>query len=439
MPSSWDDQYVNYLADEPMYPSAPSYDEDIQGAEGDYLTQAKKGAGLGADISYALMNGLLDPRVFQPISSFEPVDARGHRTLQNWKQGTPYQQYVADRLEQHWSPSQIRAELESMQVDPTQWGGDPEVAQSILNELPRRYDKSFNDPNSPLVPTKDPDFGSVDRDVQNLSDMLMGDPQFDTTDENGNPVRVKSEDSPMTEKARALGYYNTPGQPYDPWDFAPAGVTPERDAGLEAEAHKAAINHGYQGGVVLPEAIKARDAQAERYKRFLAVHNKPAAVIPVTPASIAAAVQTDPARPKNAGDWGTVVPDATSYLPDDPEALFWQSEQGKKTPSVPTKWPNARPANTVRGKTPVGGPGILMSMIAEERKKAQQTQGKVVKANLSNAQARTAAMVAEAKSAEAKRQQRARQALVEHLARNNRTPFSAEANARSGGVYGGFV
>jgi len=446
MAGAWDPEYVNYLAAEPMYPGVPSYEEDEFDYQGDWMTEAKKGATLGADISYALMNNLLDPRVFQPISSYEPVDARGHRTLEKWKQGTPYQQYVADRFDQGWGSGQIRSELENWAADPTTFTqedgspGDPEVLSAILGDLPRYYARDPNNPDSPITRTTQPDFDRVDDDLQNLEGMIQSDPQFDIIDENGNPVKVTSEDSPMTKKARALGYYNTPDQMYDPWEFAPEGVTPETDAALEVARRKAATDMAWQGGVALPEAIKDRDAQAERYRRFLDVQKpggRSVADFKVAPSpgggSGGGFVRNIPQVTDETGNESTGFVRNRIVSPEinpNPNKGFVRNR-----PQVAT--PGALGMKRASGRAPVNDPSILAGIIAQQKRKAGEAQARVVKGNLANVAAKKANLVASARAFDARRQQQERQALVQYLAANGRTPFTAEVNARRGGVYGG--
>jgi hypothetical protein len=420
MAGPWDEEYINYLAAEPVYPSMPSYDEEELDFQGDYLTEAKKGAGLGADISYALMNGLLDPRVFQPLTSYEPVDARGYRTLQKWKQGTPYQQFVADKLEQGWGSGQIRNELQQMAIDPMSWAGqDPELAQAIIAELPRAYTQNFNDPSSPLTPTNQPDFARVDEDVQNLEGMIMSDPEY-TIGPDGAPVRVKTEDSPMTEKARALGYYNTPGQAYDPWEFAPQGVTPEGDRAAVARAVGSSIDLGFA------DANKQVTRQASgragtELSRWLKTVGEEQAIqqgrpeIDMTPVTDFPVPNINPYGGSFAG--GSFRPTSGS--------------SGTFTP---------RGNNFVPPVGQVSGPMAPDHSALLEEAKLKNRVAKAMDAKMREAAwgQRQQAIAASDASRNAIQGQRMRQALVEHLARNNRTPFTDEVNRRNAGVYGGF-
>lgn len=254
-----DDAYIQMLLDAGNPASTVSLDEDFQDFQGDWMTNTKKGASLAADPSFLITNNLMDYGAFDPLSSYEPVEARGYRRLSQWKQGNPYQQWVAGQLDAGQPASSILAALQKKVAQPT-----TEQDQAIISYLPTG---TFFDQDAGKNIDTGPDMRTISDELKGLETDIASDPSF-VIGPDGNPATVTTEDSPMTKKLRSLGYASTPGTPYDPYSLAPAGVTPERDAGLQAARERAAADMAWTG-TVAPMARTAADKEQEAYRRFL--------------------------------------------------------------------------------------------------------------------------------------------------------------------------
>ena len=209
-------------------PSPPSTNKDWQKAQGSYLTNLSKGANAVTDLDTQISLGGLSPGAFAPMTTLDPVDAPGARQLAQWRQGSPYQKFIAAGFDAGKSANQIFTELQKVVADPS----DP-TAQSIRAELPRMtpyYDDRGHlvqpDPGPDGLPL--PDMRLAGDEIRGFESNIQGDPEFQMV--NGQPMSATTKDSPARQALLDAGIVSDPQAGYDPYMFAPSGVTPESDA-----------------------------------------------------------------------------------------------------------------------------------------------------------------------------------------------------------------
>ena len=216
-------------------PTTPSVDEDWQSAQGKYLTQLSKGGNAVMDLDTMISSGMLPAGAFDPMTTMEPVDAPGERQLANLRSGSPYQQWLAGKLDLKWNSGRILAELSKMVADPVAYSAIEPEAPNIVGELPPMlpyYDektKKMVDPRGPDGAPL-PDLRAAGDEIRGFESAVQGDPEH--TMVNGMPVTATTEDSAAMKAWHDAGFVSDPTAGYDPYMFAPAGVTPESDQQL---------------------------------------------------------------------------------------------------------------------------------------------------------------------------------------------------------------
>lgn len=251
-----------YLADQDMYGTLPSLSPDIQDLQGDFFTTAKQGATLAADPSFLITNQLLDPGTFSPLSSYEPVETPGASLLARWRSGNPYQQWAASQFDSGQPVSTMLAQLAKMVAQPAD-----ATQQEIISYLPPgvQYDEITGESKQ-----TGPDLRLIGDELRGVETAVFNDPQNTVIDPTtGLPSTITTEDSPMTKKLRSLGYVSTPGDSYNPYDFAPQGVTPESDALLEEMRVRTGLQEGLERGRYQGEVNRAGRLR-DQYQKLLA-------------------------------------------------------------------------------------------------------------------------------------------------------------------------
>ncbi|HUW02462.1 MAG TPA: hypothetical protein VMW08_08950 [Acidimicrobiales bacterium] len=229
MGSSIDEEYIRYLLGTPDAGLSPIGSDELKD-QGSWMTQLSKFGNANTDLDTLIAMGILPPNAYDPMSVTEPVDAPGYRQVQEWRNGSPFERYVATAIE-FKSPSEIIREIQSLANGDVPEGFSPEDAQSIVGTIPLRVDYHTGEM------TDLPDLQYVQDQVLNLDKLRSSDPDY-TLDANGMPVFTTQEESPAMKAAIEAGYTTTPGQPFDPYDIAPMGQY-EADLAQKSAAEEA--------------------------------------------------------------------------------------------------------------------------------------------------------------------------------------------------------
>jgi hypothetical protein len=494
MADAFDDAYVQYLLGQMQGPNIPSYDEDLLKDQGTWMTQASKGGNLSTDLDYLMSAGLLAPGAYDPVTSFDPVDAPGYRLIQQWKGGSDYEQYLASQFEMGKSANEILADLQRIVADP----GDDPTAQAISASLPRYY---AQDPlTNELTVTEQPDMRAVGDELRRYESTILSDPQY-TIGPDGQPMMPTTEDSAARQAALEAGYVSTPGQGYDPYSFAPAGTYEEDQRILEARKQAAGSRvEGYtnqaiefaknkrtqdayqsflaaldnptpagaraggpdrQGNPDIPErggladdAARFIDSPGEHLGNFLSRLPGRATQLPGimdrTTENVAGALDRqfgDPIEEVGSGQrdivlngsygsgnsWSLGIPDRlTGGGGAQPQGLTGANDgdRGWSGWSAGSRAQSALPTREAILNQVLGG------MRAGARRAAGEAQGRNYQAHIARRQAEEADIAASDQLVLARRRQAARQALANQLLAQGRSPFQDEVNRRNQAIYG---
>lgn len=255
------DMYKRWLASQQGGPAAgggePLYLPDDSVSDlGSWMTNISKGSNLGTDMDYLIQNNLLDYGAYDPITTYERGDAPGRRRLQQMENsGDPFQEFIAQGFLSGADANGVMRQLQLVISEPDNVDG-----QILAASIPRRYDDQG-------VITDVPDMGAVRSQLLNIESSVLGDPMGEMID--GQFMTSSTEDSPAMQALFKAGYTTRPGETYDPYSFAPAGVTRETDQAIfddQTRANKAlyGVDNPLAGtfggdklGGALPEMLRA--------------------------------------------------------------------------------------------------------------------------------------------------------------------------------------
>jgi hypothetical protein len=201
-------------------------------SQGTYQTNLKKGAGLTMDPAFILGLGTsaggYSQDAFNPTPYFRPVQANGQRLAQRWaSSGDPLQGLIAARALQGAGPGIIEAEILTALEDP-----DPKN-DALRKAIPPSYFKDPTSINGQMVKSDQPDYQFLRDQITLLTGEMAKDSGLwdgETIDpETGEPAAVGYEDSVAQQALTRGGFTANPYETYDPYSFAPEGVTFDTD------------------------------------------------------------------------------------------------------------------------------------------------------------------------------------------------------------------
>ncbi len=453
MASTYDPAYIDWLMNDTQYSGMPSYEEDVWKDQSSWMTPASKGGNLAMDPEFLITSGLVDPGAFQPITSFDPVDAPGYQLKNRWKQGSAYEQYLAGQFEMGKTANEILADIQRFAANP----GDDPIARDVVASLPPfiHYDEQTGQ----QTVTSQPDMRAVGDELRKFESVINSDPTGYTVDPTtGQPMMPTTEDSPMRLALLKAGIVNMPGEAYDPYSFAPAGAR-EQDAAtmtdfVKANAARAATDIGASTDMA------KRDAAQKAYQTWLRR---------IDPAELTASGLVPPTKeidPYTLDDWSSksapgggaldpgiararrIIADHRAaddsggdFGPIQPEGVTFYKGKGKGKQldrlqvaqahglDMGSRGPatSARPAGQMRG---------AQALTAAMRRAAGEAQTQVIKnVALQRAAKRTGNDASNA-AYYAQRQQAERQALAQQLLAAGRSPYDDEMNRRRAAVFG---
>lgn len=209
----------------PRMPDPIGLPNDAVDDLGGWMTNISKGSNLGTDLDYLIQNNLLDYGAFDPITTYEAVDAPGRRRLeQMMASGDPLQMFIARGFQSGQDANGVMTELQK------KLAMEDADADILRSRLPQSLD-----PDSPDAP----DMFAVRDTLQSIESSLFSDPQGEMID--GQFMTSSTNDSPAREALLRAGYLNMPGETYDPWVFAPEGVTPESEQAIYDDERRADV------------------------------------------------------------------------------------------------------------------------------------------------------------------------------------------------------
>jgi hypothetical protein len=401
------------------------------------MTQASKGGNLGTDLDFLIQNDLLDYGAYDPLTSYEPVDAPGLRRMTQWSQGSPYQQYVAEWFRGGRSANELLTDLQSMVAQPS---GD-EFETAILQSMPKG--QFYDEATSQYTMTDQPDMRAVGDELRSFENDVLSDPQY-TLGPDGQPVTATTEDSPARQALLEAGYTTTPGQGYDPYSFAPAG-TMERDQETLA-ARGPAQAALVKAAVEQPLALLDQKRAAIAYQQWLArLEPEGGAGAGPQGAVMPGGAATSPAINRNAtgsifdrpARVGSPAINRNAPLIDRPARVGGST--GPRDNSTPIM--QRGPRVGARGGSPSGAPPLLdressQGLTAGFKREAGEAQARSLLARRNEMAAEDANVAASDQLLLARRAAAMRQSLADHLLRQGRSPFDDERNRSNAAIYG---
>jgi hypothetical protein len=219
------DVYARWLASQQGGPAAgggePLYlPNDTVSDLSSWMTNISKGSDLGTDLDYLIQNNLLDYGAYDPVTTYEHGVAPGLRRLQQMRQGNPYQVALASAMDNTGNDAIAAFNIIQRAIANPQ----DEDQASLINYIPKRYDQDTG------AITDIPDMSAVQSQLADIEKSVLSDPMGEMID--GQFMTSSTQDSPATQALFKAGYVNRPGEPYDPWTLAPAGVTRETEQAI---------------------------------------------------------------------------------------------------------------------------------------------------------------------------------------------------------------
>jgi hypothetical protein len=407
--------------------------------QGSRLTQLNKANNMMLNPGFVLSLGAgaggASRDAFNPVTKYQPVKVAGRSKLNQWRDdGDPVHSFVYDAIvNKKWS-EQVQAAIRKIILDPEQ----PDH-QAFMEAIPPEI---TTDPISgATVASQNPDLKYVTSDVSGLYSALANDDPWDgqTIDPTtGQPAMAQQEDSPLMQQLKEAGFTATPYDTYDPYGFAPEGVTPESDAAAQTNAQK-------MNNVVRSTGEVAR-SQNERMTEMLlgkfdttppspaapkypTSDTQPAAPAgPAGPTGIDRALEKTPERGGWADDFARFIDEPMAYLNQAVPSDYYYPED--QTAGVS----NVKPPSGVtqsRGPGPQAKPQPRLDPAVRKRMEAE-----FAKANKAHMKAAGTGIVARNEAAQARFGQQQRQAMVEQLLAAGHSPFADQMRARQQQAWG---
>ena len=323
---------MNYQQD----PGLDFADEDVLSDQGKMLTQLSKYGNAGTDLDSMLMLGGIQPGAYDPITTLDPVEAPGARQLAQMRTGGPYQKWLAAETDAGKKPNQILLDIQKIIADPTTHPS----GSLIVGDLPTQMIQPKQGGPYVIDPAGTPDVLAIRDEIEGLHKAINSDPDYQMV--NGQPMSATTKDSPARQALLDAGIVSDPQAGYDPYMFAPSGVTPESDAKIADTLKRwGPVNEARD--TLYQTAATDASAADEAYRKFLT---------PRSPEDIAAreAARQVEAEPKRMGGIAGIL----DALPGDSAIAGWMNGRGgRRTDAGGPPQPPGR--DTSRDKIPQRG------------------------------------------------------------------------------------
>jgi hypothetical protein len=410
--------------------------------QGSRLTQLNKANNMMLNPGFVLSLGAgaggASREAFNPVTTYQPVKVAGRTKLNQWRDdGDPVHSFVYDAVvNRGWSEQQVQSAIRKVIADPNH----PDH-QAFMEAIPPEI--VTDQVTGATTASKNPDLKYVTSDVNSLYSALANDDPWDgqTVDPTtGQPAMALQEDSPLMKSLKEAGFSATPYDTYDPYGFAPQGVTPESDAAAQTHAQK-------MNNVVRSTGEVARSQNERMTEMLLGKYDRGATPAGPAAPSVAAQSQTPDVMQQTPqrGGWADDLDRATR----DPLGAIG-NVLGKLSPSsldrnigdpIESLFNRGggdqvdQPAQR-QGVTRSRGPGPQSKPTGLDPAVRKRMEAEFAKANRAHMKAAGTGIVARNEAAQARFGQQQRQAMVEQLLAAGHSPFADQMRARQQQAWG---